>query len=160
MELQESDKIEGSFNSEEMDICYRVKGVSIYPKENCLEISALEDAEETRKAALFTFLKIINLLPYTPLKGVGINFIYTIEPEDLPFLKDQIKSQELLPKDLDIFKLSYREKGSNFILNIIVEKKGTGEWQVTFNFHHPMIADIKDDYLNVLERHIDKYFSK
>lgn len=160
MELQESDRIEGVFNSEEMDVSYRIKGISIYPKENYLEISTLNDTNETQKTVLLTFLKIANLLPYTPLKGVGFNFVYTIDPTDIPFLEDQIKSQELLPNGLDIFKLAYKEKAPNFVLNVIVEKKDTGEWQVTFNFHHPMIDNIKDDYLNLLGEYVDKYFSK
>lgn len=159
MNLGPDEKLEGAFNSEEIELNYKVKDIIISPKESSLEISALADNIETRKLVLSTLSQILKLLPYTPLKGVGFNFVYAIELEDLPFLEAQMKSSDLLPEGLEIFKLTYREKDPKFILNIIVEKK-TDEWQLTFNFHHPMVITFDEDYLNKLNSYIDKYFAK
>jgi hypothetical protein len=155
MGMDETDKIEGAFNYEEMELLYKVKDIRIAPKDNSLEIST--DNLSAKQLVFSTFCKSIKLLPYTPIKGVGFNFVYSINPDEVPFLKDQIKSIEFLPKDLEVSRLSYREKADEFTLNLIAEKKEK-EWLLTFNFHHSQIIPFEEDYIDKLISYIDKYF--
>lgn len=151
------DKIEGVFNSDEMELSYKIRDMVIAPKDNSLEITSLVNTHEAISSVFSTFMKIISLLPYTPVKGVGFNFMYAIDSGDVPFLKDQIQNLDLLPNDLEVLRLSYKKKLDFCTLNIIAEKRGNN-WLITFNFHHPIVAKFDENHLEKLKSHINTYF--
>ncbi len=71
--------IEGTINPVELEFTFRLNNVSLIPKEKSIELLVHENSEDAINYANKLFVKIITLLPHTPIVGLGFNIQYAID---------------------------------------------------------------------------------
>jgi len=130
-----SEKIEGMFNQEEIEIGYIFKGVLLLPKDSMIEIKVEGDNLSNAENALIFLSRIMTALPHTPIKAIGVNFNYTVTDDTAPILKNYRDwKNNVTFDDLSLGKLTLVKSENGFMLSSIIEDR-VDETNVLFNFH-------------------------
>lgn len=114
----------------------------IVPTDNSLVVAALADTNEAAGATILAARRIVELLPHTPLRGVGVNYGFT-ETEPPAALLD-------LFNDADVASLSQHgeviardiarcvQMESGVLLNLRLTLSPEGHVLFHFNFHREL----------------------
>lgn len=135
-ELKEN-KIEVVFNPNELDMGFKMKDISLFPKDTTVEIKLEEINDETKILSGHLLNKLLNLLPHTPIHAIGVNIRYKFDKdEELPFVKKLEKIKCGLD-DFNTSQIKFSKNNSKYQLNVIIDFKGS-KYYVNFNFHHDL----------------------
>lgn len=72
-ELDKDSSMEAFFNSNELDVGYKVNNVLVFPKDNTIEIKPDNLENSTIAVANRVLNNLISLLPHTPIKATVLN---------------------------------------------------------------------------------------
>ncbi len=140
-------------NLEKKEFGFKFNEIEILPNENYLEIvieGQNADKNEIIENATRIALKIIKLLPHTPISSINFNVFYSFETEKNNFIKlfkeniQVIKNYRLNEYKLTSLNDIYR---SNIIITLLSDNKINAE----FNFIYDKIIDFEE---NVFLNHI------
>jgi hypothetical protein len=141
-------QIAGVVNPVEVEITYSRGALSLTAKDNALEIKvATQPTDKDFVAKLESASKLLNraleLLPQTPITGVGFNVRYIVPSNfESNFFASIKKSfvplnDSFLPTSTRFTKQIQPDK----FLNCIVEPMGPSEYMLTFNLHYNKLGD-------------------
>lgn len=150
-------------NPIEQTFKYNFNSISLIPLDNSIELR-LEKDQFTRENAIFlyqVFKKIITLLPETPIRGFGLNVVYSLDKKsDLHFI-DWFNNMNCELKGFTFNNISLKKQKKDHHLNLIVTDL-ENTLKLNFNFHFDKLKILKDDifidFINISYKEI-KYKS-
>lgn len=101
-----------------------------------IELFANKFDENARLELENTCVKIVELLPHTPIGSIGINYVFSVQEPD-QHLIDKLKTHELLEKHFLIVEqnftaqIDYEGIRLNLIRNV-----SAGQFEINLNFHY------------------------
>ncbi|MFW6047261.1 MAG: hypothetical protein ACOCP4_05705 [Candidatus Woesearchaeota archaeon] len=133
-ELKEN-KIEAFFNPNEMEMGYKLEGVTIFPKDTSVELKLDEINDKSIKLSGKLLNRLLTLLPHTPLRAIGVNVRYKFDKKkDIPIV-NKINRISCKFDDFATNQIKFSKELEKTELNIIIDFQGN-EYIVNFNFHH------------------------
>jgi hypothetical protein len=148
--LEESDgqDLKGEVNAENLDITYNFGVIHLVPQDNSLKINIKKFDKESLARGARALNCIINLLPHTPISGIGYNVMFQVEGErslsyinfltSLPIYKDGA---------FRISRLDVSQIRDGYALNVVSELIENAAFSVSFNFHFSKIQKRFDEEL-------------
>jgi hypothetical protein len=123
---------------DENEIGYELDNLKLLPKSNELAIVIEKDkiSEKSIYLATEVFIRILSLLPHTPIKGIGFNVDYLIsQNSDLEILKwiNNCKCDFL---DMNLSRIYFSKTTAEYLLNLIFLKENDN-LKINFNYHYP-----------------------
>jgi hypothetical protein len=136
-----TDEIQGMVNFEDMDFAFSHEGITIAPKTNLVEIFMEDFRLENCKKMAEIVINLLNILPQTPLKGMGVNFRYIFNADETNefIIASKERMKDFGELSLNQIRFSSQKKG--FTLNILNELLNSNEIAVSFNFHYSRVED-------------------
>lgn len=114
-------KIGLGFNFEERDVKFDFCGISLTPTINNLTFQ-INDFHQFEDKCNFTetiLKKIILLLPHTPIKGIGFNFVFKILSNTPSYFAKEILSKSEINSEFILKRNDYQKKEGDYILTVI-----------------------------------------
>ncbi len=157
-ELPSEEKMFIQVNSDELRFGYEYNDVFIIADDNALEFVIKNDSDEAIELATIFLLKILNLLPHTPLKAIGFNFnADTFHYESK--LTEQINSVFSIRGSYHLKKVHFVEKRDKYVINISANEI-TGGLKVNFNFHYYGLIELTDKVFVQHREEINQFLTK
>lgn len=145
--LSEDADLQGLVNFEDLDFAFKYEGIVIIPKFNSIEIN-IEDYEEDKGILVGTIAtKILELLPQTPIKALGVNIGFLLHREQDNRILKVIKEANLNFDNFQFTQLKHTLNKEKYQVNIITEILGE-VISVVFNFHYSKIPPFDPQFLN------------
>lgn len=139
----------------EMNIGYKEQGVIIFPYDHLIEIQIEKLKEEKSFGVAINILnKLYDLLPHTPIKGVGINFTYIIENE-LIFINKYLEFIESIPGDFVNRQIIVGKDTSDRKLNVLIDFIDNKN-RVQFNFHYDNFKKHPQNIISEFSKEINR----
>lgn len=152
LDIKDESEIEVLLDFTDMDFALKYKNLIVSPKRNILELQIKSFEKEDTQLFTIALIRIFDLLPQTPVKGIGINFIYSFSnDESKRYLS--LMSKEQYFKNFDVTMTRYTLKKEMFTTNIIIEKTATASAKITFNYHYNRSIDFEKGFF---DRHFDE----
>lgn len=109
------------FNFEERDVKFDFCGISLIPTINNLtfQINDFNGFEDKCSFTESLLKKILVLLPHTPIKGIGFNFIFEFLSSTTSLFAKNLLSKEVINNDFHLIRNDYQKKESECILTTI-----------------------------------------
>jgi hypothetical protein len=114
-------KIGISFNFEERDVKFDFCGISVIPTNNNLTLQ-INDFNQFEDKCNFTetiLKKIFLLLPQTPIKGIGFDFVFEFLSSTTSSFAKNILNKSNLNGEFTLSRNYYQKKEKDYILTII-----------------------------------------
>ena len=114
-------KIGLGFNFEERDVKFDFCGISIIPTVNNLSLQ-INDFNQFEEKCNFTesiLKKVILLLPHTPIKGIGFNFVFEFLSSITSSFVKNILSKNVINGEYYLSRNDYQKKDSDYVLSTI-----------------------------------------
>lgn len=153
--MAQGSALEFGVNLDDLDLMYEHEDIELYPKYSFLEITTKKCSVENCSKISNMALKILSLLPQTPVKAVGVNFRYELSrSENSSFLKKIEVKNEFDGFELNQTKHS-KKKSDKCVLNINSDIR-PDKVKVNFNFHYQggILADSIDP--KFAEEHLEE----
>ncbi len=150
--LEKDEQLSG-FITPDMNIGFVYKGLILIINENHLNIKVDKIDNDNNVYAIKVLNTILDLLPHTPISGIGINIHFEC--------KNKIEYFKLLKaniKDLNNFKpnqIILSKKEEQFEVNVIFDLKSE-KLKPQFNFHHKSLKKFKESKINELVEYAQK----
>ncbi len=144
------------FNPDDIEIGYKIMGVQIFPKENELALVIGNSDEINNDNILLCFklfIKILDILPQTPIKAIGFNVDYLLPVNAKSNLGDWIKKQKQDYEKLAMNGLTLKQDTEKYTLNLKIEIIAD-TFKVDFNYHFKNYVDIDqspDFFIKLIE---------
>lgn len=145
-----NENLEGLVNFDEMAFAFKYKGIVLMPKANQLE---LKFETYTEEAALFCsklIVRILELLPQTPLRALGVNISYLFASKlltDVPILR-KLSAMKCEPLDgFKLYEIRQTKDYSDCKLNLICDYRSPDTMNVNFNFHYSPVTVQGNDFI-------------
>ncbi|MBZ9728263.1 hypothetical protein LB467_01060 [Salegentibacter sp. JZCK2] len=139
--LDPDEPYNGTINPNELEFGFSYRDITLFPKDNLIEIRLDKITDETKLFSVELFTRIMKLLPHTPTKGVGVNVRYEIEENaNYPILKDIKKINCSIPS-FDPLQVKFGRQEEDCFLNLVVEKTDKEKIFLSFNYHYPTETD-------------------
>jgi hypothetical protein len=138
--------LQGMVNFDEMEFGFQYHGIHLFPRTNLIEINFEGYDNEKANLASSTIIKILELLPQTPLKALGVNIRYILDKKtEIPFVKtiSKINCNYL---EFDLTQIKQTRSHKDYQINIISDIL-KDSIQTNFNFHYPNIAPFSSDFI-------------
>jgi len=137
--LESNQEIQGLVNFDEMDFGFEWQGVTILPKSNVFEIRF--DSYTEAKAILVSTIvvKVLELLPQTPVKALGVNMTYQLGKADESAFVRTVKGIHSKFREFNLSQTKHSFNKEHYQINIITDISDVG-LNTNFNFHYSKIA--------------------
>lgn len=145
--LPPENEIQGLVNFDELDFAFEHNGITLFPKYNSLEIQIIEYSQEKGLIVGELVKKILELLPQTPIKALGVNIKYNFTNEISNIVLEQLRSVNLKIKNLEVNQLKYSSVKELYVVNMICELSPS-IININFNFHYPRIIEFTKEFIN------------
>jgi hypothetical protein len=132
--LEEGSKYQGLINPEEMEFGYLHNDIVLLPRSSSLEIKLEKYNENTINQGGVILEKILQLLPHTPIKAIGINIRYRFLRKDNNKIVNSLRELKCSFSDFQTKQIKFSKNLEDCQLNIITDI-GTEDFTVNFNFH-------------------------
>lgn len=144
--LSDGQEIQGLVNFEEMDFGFQHQGVFLFAKNNLVEVKFDKYDQEKSELASSTIIKILELLPQTPIKALGVNIRYSINKNDeSPFI-NAISNTECTLGEFRLNQIKQTANRKNYQVNIISDILAD-KIQTNFNFHYSKITLFETNFI-------------
>ncbi|MCA4897463.1 MAG: hypothetical protein ACK514_01020 [Bacteroidota bacterium] len=146
--LTDGQEIQGMVNFEEMDFGFQHQGVLLFARPNLVEVNF--DGYERKKAELAStaVIRILELLPQTPIKALGVNIRYILNRKDTSPLVTAINNTQCTFGEFQLNQIKQTSERKNYQINIISDIF-KDSIQANFNFHYSKIAPFEPNFINV-----------
>ncbi|MCK9412116.1 MAG: hypothetical protein M0Q53_07425 [Prolixibacteraceae bacterium] len=146
--LNDGEEIQGMVNFEEMDFGFHYHGINLFPKANLVEVTF--DGYDMNKAELASSIinKILELLPQTPIKALGVNIRYVLNKQDPNIFIQTINNISCSFGEFELNQIKQSQNQENYQINIISDIL-KDNIQSNFNFHYSKIAPFEPDFINL-----------
>ncbi|MCB0724184.1 MAG: hypothetical protein KDC73_05740 [Ignavibacteriae bacterium] len=140
------------FNFEEREIGFKVDDIVFFPKDDkmIIQIEPDEDTKEFKEDSMIIgtklMLKILKLLPHTPIESLDFDISFLLDKDD-KFSKFITDSSGKLINDFIIDKYRLNKKSDDYNLDILVSKEKDEKFKVIFVFQYNNYKNLKDDIL-------------
>lgn len=139
-------KIQGLLNYNEMEFGFQYNGVIFLPKPNLIEINFDDYDEQKAILTASTIIRILELLPQTPLKAMGINYRFDLDlSSSIPFIL-ALKKVKCSFEDFQLTQIKQTSNRSNYQINIISDFVGE-KVNTNFNFHYSNIKSYTTSFI-------------
>lgn len=145
--LTDETEIEGLVNFEDMDFAFKHEGIVIVPKFSSVEINF--EGYDEKKASLASSIisRILELLPQTPIKAMGVNIRYKLSKTENIKLVKAINELRLNFEEFRVNQLRQTLQKENYQLNIVSEI--FADIIVSnFNFHYQRLIPLDTGFIN------------
>jgi len=157
-ELPPEEKMFIQVNHDELRFGYEYNDVFIIADDNTLEFVIKNGSDETIELATIFLLKILNLLPHTPLRAIGFNFnadTFNYESK----LIEQINSMFAIRGSYHLKNVHFVEKRDKYVINISANEIPDG-LRVNFNFHYYGLIELTDKVFVQHREEINQFLAK
>ena len=145
--LSDSQEVQGMVNFEEMEFGFQHQGVQLFPKANLVEVKFDGYDEKKAELASMTIIKILELLPQTPIKALGVNIRYVLNKKNaIPFV-NSINQIHCKFGEFELNQIKQTSLQKNYQINIISDIL-ENNIQTNFNFHYSKIAPFEINFIN------------
>jgi hypothetical protein len=149
-------EVVGVYDMEEQEIAFSYGGILMLPKNNSLELRLQDETVNSLKMGEATNIlnKILELLPHTPIKGIGFNVKYKIPVKSNSSLINHCNTN--FAGGFGEFKISQIkqtiDKG-NYKINMFVSLLDSDYYELNFNFHYNSIPKFSEScfYDHIIE---------
>lgn len=131
-------KIAFLFNPAKGDAGYEIDGIMLFPTVNDLQIAIQNKGKITEENIILItkfIIKILELLPHTPITAIGFNVNYLLDTKQESKIINWLKSQNSIFEDLTLKQITISNKFDNFTKNIIIAPDNEGV-TISFNYHY------------------------
>lgn len=146
--INEGFKLEVLFNFEKKDVGYKIGNLTIFPRsyEFIIEITDNDLIEKDIQFASKLLSKIFNILPHTPIQGIGFNVNYLLVKSDIGInlALNCLQKQ----KDYDVYQIKLKKSTTDYIKNIIISIENE-QCKLNVNYHFENV--LKFDKMNFNE---------
>lgn len=140
------------FDPQEIEIGYDIQGIKIFPKPSELAIT-IEGKDDINSDKIMLcnkiLIKILQLLPQTPIKAIGFNINYAIGVEQNTKITDWYKKQTQNYEDLSLNQVIVNRDFGKYILNIVVNSEAD-KYKINFNYHFTSIDENPNLYIDLI----------
>jgi hypothetical protein len=145
--LDTNQEIEGMINFEDMDFGFQHNGILLFPRTNLIEIKfdGFDNSKGVQASSIV--IKILELLPQTPIKALGINIRYSLNKSDNTDFVNTIYGTSANFRNFQLSQLKQTLNNNNYQTNIITDIL-KDKLQVNFNFHYSKIAPFSSSFIN------------
>ncbi|MEA3494590.1 MAG: hypothetical protein U9R42_00985 [Bacteroidota bacterium] len=147
-ELDQDQQIHGIVNTDEMEFGYTHKDVLLLPKDNVLEIKIEKINKDSKEFSGVLLNRIINLLPHTPIKAIGINIRYSFTKDESYHLVKTLNQIKCKLNNFETNQVKFSKSNNNCKLNIITDISET-TFLVNFNFHYKSLNEFDENIVNI-----------
>lgn len=150
--FEKNEIVQGMINFDDMDFAFKYKNIIIIPKYHSLEIVLEGYTEKGVQKITHILLKILELLPQTPIKTIGINFRYSFMKNENYKILDTLIQHNCNLDGYELSQIKHSQKRENYSLNIIstVEKDLV---KLVFNYHY--IKTVPTNYHLIKEHYLE-----
>lgn len=139
-EISDDTEVKIAFNLEEQKCLYEYDDVRFVPDDNRIQIVPLVISEENLDKVNTFLIRLLKLLPHSPIKGIGFNFHYHII-DDISQLIEKTQEFANLKFNLDSLDLiKFKIKNKNYVTNLFLDNL-SGNKEIKFNFHYDHIQE-------------------
>jgi len=147
--LKGETEIQGLVNFDDMDFAFQHEGIVTVPKFNSVEINFEGYDEKKAKLASAIITRILELLPQTPVKALGVNIKYRFKKSEPLGLVNIIKEVSGNYKDFSVNQIRQTANRENYQLNIVSEIMKDLIIS-NFNFHYTKLIPLDIHFINNL----------
>ncbi|MCF8334926.1 MAG: hypothetical protein K9I47_12305 [Bacteroidales bacterium] len=130
---EEKEQIQVAFNPSTFEIGYNYKDVILQIKDTVIEIRLQKINDFTKEFGVNIYSELIELLPHTPIKAIGINIKFDFDTPK-PKLLNEIQNYKYEKNDLKTERIQLVKSYSNHKLNVFVDFVDN-KYKVSFNYH-------------------------
>ena len=145
--LPDNIEIQGLVNFDELDFAFRHNDITIFPRASSVEIKTNTNTKEQFTILSEITLRVLEVLPQTPIKAVGVNFKYEVKKTDSLSLVKYLNSLVPSYKNLTLSQVKLEMVLNGHKINIISEM-AEESFNIIFNFHHSKISVLPPDFVN------------
>jgi hypothetical protein len=139
---------EGTVNPNEYEFGYKHNNLTLIPKDTAVEIKLEKFDKETNDLASKVLIEIIELLPHTPLKGVGVNISYEVADNSNIHIVENINKIKCSLNGFLTAQLRFLKEYQDSVLNLIVENGSENKLNIIFNYHFSNSDTIQQEIVN------------
>ncbi len=154
-------KLGVGFNFEERDVKFDFCGISLIPTSNNLTLQ-INDFDQIDNKCNYTELllkKILILLPHTPIKRIGFNFIFEFLSDTTSLFAKNILNKKVTNNDFHLTRNDYQKKENEYILTtigLINTPQSDTLGIIEFNFNYNSLDYLKKDNVFCVHYHDSK----
>jgi hypothetical protein len=146
--LTTQQEIQGMVNFEEMDFGFQYDGIQLLPKSNLVEINVEKYDDEKGMYVSSLVIKLLELLPQTPIKALGVNIRYAISRQSSSSFVKEINGIKCNFGEFELNQIKQSVDRSTYQVNIISDIT-KDDLLTTFNFHYSKLAPFDPKFINL-----------
>jgi len=155
--IQPGSKIDGLLDPENIELNYKYDDITLAPRANSIELST-ESIDKTKEGRIFEFYKnVLQSLPFTHIKAVGVNYYYVFEVGDHPNLDKMLMEKDGV--ELQVTRIVLTKNYTDFVLNVIVERGNDGSLKLILNFHFQKCKNMESYNQKFFDDEVNKMLS-
>lgn len=146
--LTSDQEIKGMVNFEDMDFGFQYEGILLFPKSNLIEVNF--DGYDEKKGSMVSSIvvKILELLPQTPIKALGVNIRYAIDRNESSDFTKAINNINCKFGEFELSQIKQSRNKSSYQINIISDITKDKIF-ATFNFHYSKLVLFNQNFINL-----------
>lgn len=138
--------LKGLVNFEEMDFGFEWEGVTVIPKANVFEVRFEGYSEAKATLVSSIVVKVLELLPQTPIKAIGVNIGYNLRNGHNSPLAQSLKGIQTSFREFNLSQLKHSLDKGDYQINIITDISSVG-LNSNFNFHYSKIPLLTGQFI-------------
>lgn len=134
-QVSKDEQLEGLVNFDDMEFGFQRTGIALFPKPNLVEVrcEGYDEIKALKTAGII--IRVLELLPQTPIKALGVNIRYAIpRTAGIKFAKSLSKIDRTFG-DFEISQIKHTLNKGSYQINIITDISND-LWISSFNFHY------------------------
>lgn len=144
--LSKGQEIQGMVNFDEMNFGFGYNGITILARTNLVEVNFDQFDDQKAELASSTIIKILELLPQTPIKALGVNIRYTLDSKIKGSFVSSIRETKCNFGEFELNQIRQTAIKNKYQINIISDINSESI-QTNFNFHYSKIAIFEPDFI-------------
>jgi len=145
--LKETAELQGLINFNDLDFAFRHDGITLVPKYSSVEITVDNFDEKSGCRAAEILIKMLELLPQTPIKAMGVNIRFEIGKKEKLGLINVLNGINGNYGDFKLNQVRQSLKKEKYFLNIVSDISDKN-YIVNFNFHYTNITAFDLQFIN------------
>jgi len=115
---------------------YKFDGIEFMITNNIVNIKVEENNLKQIENANIILIKILKLLPFTPINGIGFNVVYNFPvSSDIKFVKEFKNIQKITEDSFSLNTYTKSLKEKDCLINVVITENNSDN-DINFNFHY------------------------
>ena len=146
LELEDKE-MQALFNFDDLEFAFGNDNITLVPKSSSFEIIVENFDNISGQKAATILIKLLTLLPQTPIKAIGVNFRYAVKKTEKTELINSLNDINFSFKNFKLNQIKQTMNNKNYITNIVSQIQNTS-YLININFHYSKIIEFDTQFIN------------